>query len=277
MKKIIFTLSLASGLFANLVGGVSIVVKGEAITLYDVKKEMAITSTDAKQASDILIRKKLEEIEMKERKLNVSSTEVYDELKQTAERNNMTINEFYSAVRESNNLSSEQLKERIKERLLSQKLYQTIAYSAMGQPTDAELEEYFKLHSDKFSHPSGFKVIIYAAKSEERLIEKINNPMLYTPDVGENEQELPFNRIAPELAKMLSDTPLNSFTPIIPDGKGEFMSLFIKEVLESTQGSFYAQKENILNEYMSEKREQILGDFFEKLRHNAEITIVRLP
>lgn len=277
MKNIIITMLFSSTLFANLVGGVSIVVKGEPITLYDIKNEMAITSADAKQASDILIRKKLEEIEMKERKLSVSSTEVFDELKQTAERNNMTINEFYSAVRESNNLSSEQLKEKIKERLLSQKLYQAIAYSAMSQPTDTELEEYFKLNSDKFSHPSGFKVIIYAAKSQERLIEKINNPMLYTPDVGENEQELPYNRIAPELAKMLSDTPLNSFTQIIPDGKGDFMSLYIKEILESTQGSFQAQKENILNEYMGEKREQILGDFFEKLRHNAEITIVRLP
>ncbi|MDY0116791.1 MAG: peptidylprolyl isomerase [Sulfurimonadaceae bacterium] len=277
MKKIILTLLFSGALFANLVDGIAIVVKGEAITLSDIKKEMALSKSDAKQASDMLIRKKLEELEMQERKISVTSTEVYEELKQTAERNNMTIDQFYSAVRESNNLSSQELKEKIKERLLSQKLYQTIAYSSMSQPTDKELEEYFKLNQEKFSHPSGFKVIIYAAQNEERLIEKIKNPMLYTPDVGQNEQELPFDRIAPELAKILSKTPINSFTPVVPDANGGFMSLYVSEILESTQGSFEAQKDDILNAYMGEKREQILGDFFEKLRHNAEITIVRLP
>jgi SurA N-terminal domain. len=238
---------------------------------------MALAKTDAKRASDMLIRKKLEELEIQERKINVTPTEVYEEIKLTAARNNLSVDEFYAAVRETNGLSSSELKEKMRERLLSQKLYQSIAYASMSQPSDSEIEEYYRLNKEKFLLPSGFKVMIYGAQSQERLQEKIANPMLYAPDVLTNEQELPYDRISPELASLLAKTPPQSFTPVIPDGKGGFMSFYIQEVLQPKEASFEMQKDAIVNALMAEKREQILGDYFEKLRHNAEIVLVRLP
>ena len=277
MVRIFLPILLSVSLFAEMIEGVAVVVKGEPITLYDVKKEMALAKTDAKKASDMLIRKKLEELEIQERKINVTPTEVYEEIKLTATRNNLSVDEFYAAVRETNGLTSSELKEKMRERLLSQKLYQSIAYASMSQPSDSEIEEYYRLNKEKFSHPSGFKVMIYGAQSQERLQEKISNPMLYTPDVLTNEQELPYDRISPELASLLAKTPPQSFTPVIPDGKGGFMSFYLQEVLQAAEGSLEAQKDAIINALMAEKREQILGDYFEKLRHNAEIVVVRLP
>jgi parvulin-like peptidyl-prolyl isomerase len=277
MVRIFLPILLSVSLFAEMIEGIAVVVKGEPITLYDVKKEMALAKTDAKRASDMLIRKKLEELEIQERKINVTPTEVYEEIKLTAARNNLSVDEFYAAVRETNGLSSSELKEKMRERLLSQKLYQSIAYASMSQPSDSEIEEYYRLNKEKFSHPSGFKVMIYGAQSQERLQEKISNPMLYTPDVLTNEQELPYDRISPELASLLAKTPPQSFTPVIPDGKGGFMSFYLQEVLQAAEGSLEAQKDAIINALMAEKREQILGDYFEKLRHNAEIVVVRLP
>ncbi|MDD2566899.1 MAG: peptidyl-prolyl cis-trans isomerase [Thiovulaceae bacterium] len=277
MVRIFLPILLSVSLFAEMIEGIAVVVKGEPITLYDVKKEMALAKTDAKKASDMLIRKKLEELEIQERKINVTPTEVYEEIKLTAARNNLSVDEFYAAVRETNGLSSSELKEKMRERLLSQKLYQSIAYASMSQPSDSEIEEYYRLNKEKFSHPSGFKVMIYGAQSQERLQEKISNPMLYTPDVLTNEQELPYDRISPELASLLAKTPPQSFTPVIPDGKGGFMSFYLQEVLQAAEGSLEAQKDAIINALMAEKREQILGDYFEKLRHNAEIVVVRLP
>ena len=222
MYKIFLTILLGATLSAELVGGVAVVVKGNAITLSDIKKEMQTSKKNVKSATDVLIRKALENQEIKERKISVSSSEVYDDIKKTAARNKLTLSKFYEAVRDSNGLTSEELKEKIKEKILSQKLYSAIAYSAITEPKDDEVEAYFKSHKESFAHPSGFKVVIYQSKDKSRLQEKIDNPMFYSPDISSNEQELPYDRISPELAKLLEKTALNSFTTVIPDGKETF-------------------------------------------------------
>ena len=84
-----FLIILASGisLSANMVAGVAIVVKERAITLHDIKKEMQVSQVSKEMAINTLVRQKLEEAEIKTRKISVSSTEVYDDIKETAKRN----------------------------------------------------------------------------------------------------------------------------------------------------------------------------------------------
>lgn len=275
MYKIFLTIILATMLNAEIVDGVAVVVKGSAITLYDIKKEMRTSRADAKSATDALIRKTLETLEIKERKISVSSGEVYDDIKKTAARNNLSVSEFYEAVRNSNGLSSSELKEKIKEKLLSQKLYSAIAYTGISQPSEDEIEAYYKSHKNSFAHPSGFKVIIYQSKSKQRLQEKIDNPMFYSPEISSNEQDLPYDRISPELAKLLERTALNSFTAAIPDGKGGYMSFYIKEIESAKETGIDSVRNQIVNMIMAEQREQVLGDYFARLRHNADIKMIR--
>lgn len=277
MYKILLTLLFIVSLNAKMVDGVAVVVKGNAITLYEIKELMKSSNIDAGKAADILIRKKLEESEISERKIEVSSSEVYEDIKQTAARNNMSISDFYEAVRESNGLSSTELKEKIKEKLLSQKLYAAIAYSNISEPSDSEIEEYFELHKEKFAHPSAFSVVIYVAKEKSRLQEKIDNPMFYSADIQTNEQELPYDKISPELASLLERTALNTFTEIVPDGKGGFMSFYIKEIKSAKEAGLESARGQILSLIMAEKREQVLGDYFARLRLNADIQTIRMP
>lgn len=277
MIKIVLTLFFATLLSAELVDGVAVVVKGSPITLFEVKEEMQLSHIDAQKAVDVLIRKKLEELEISEKNINVSTTEVYEDIKQTAQRNSLSVTEFYDAVREANGLSSEQLKEKIKERLLAQKLYSSIAYSSLSEPSDTELQEYYELHKEEFVHPSSFGVVIYGAQDKERLNEKISNIMLYAPDVQMIEQTLAYEKISPELAGLLQKTSLNSFTPIVPDGKGGYMSFYVKEIANTSSDDFEASKEQIVSKMMAEKRDQVLSDYFDRLRHNANIVIVRMP
>ncbi|MCD6433433.1 MAG: peptidyl-prolyl cis-trans isomerase [Sulfurimonas sp.] len=275
MYKIFLTLVFVLSLSAEMVDGVAIVIKGNAITLYDIKKEMQISKVSATRASDNLIRKKLEILEIKERKISVSSGEVYDDLKKTATRNNMSLSNFYKAVRNSSGLSSTELKAKVKDRLLSQKLYAAIAYSSLSEPNENEIEEYFELHKDSFAHPSSFDVVLYVSQDKARLQEKIHNPMFYSPDIKTNEQVLPYDRISPELAKLLERTPLNSFTAVIPNGKGGYMSFYIKEIASAQEMGIESVKNQIINLIMSDKREQVLGDYFARLRHNADIKTIR--
>lgn len=275
MNKILLIMLFALALNAEVYDGVAIVVKDKAITLLDIEKEMQASKVDATKASDILIRQKLEEIETQERNIVVESTEVYDDIKQMAARNNMSISDFYDAVRDANGISSTELKEKVRQKLLSQKLYSAIAYSSLSEPTENEIEEYFELHKEGFTHPAAFTVIIYDAQDREKLQEKVDNPMFYSPEIQTNEQVLPYERISPELASLLERTSLNSFTPVVPNGKGGFMSFYIKGIESAKEGGLESVRTQIVNAIMAEKRELILGDYFARLRHNADINIIR--
>ncbi|WP_428737484.1 peptidylprolyl isomerase [Sulfurimonas sp.] len=277
MRKFLLVLLFAGFLEAKVYDGVAIVVKNEAITLEDIKNEMKASHIDVKSATDILIRQKLEDAEIEERGITVSSSEVYDDITQMASRNNMTISDFYDAIREANGLSSTQLKEKIKQKLLSQKLYSAIAYASMDEPSDEEIHEYFKLHQDDYKHPASFTVVIYDAKSKELLQEKVDNPMFYSPEIATNEQVLPYERISPELATLLSKTELHGFTPVIPNGKGGYMSFYLKSIESAKEGGIESVRNQIVNAIMADKREVVLSDYFARLRDNAEINIIRMP
>lgn len=275
MSKIFLIIFLGLTLNATVYDGVAIVVKDQAITLFEIEKEMQTSKVDAKTAADILIRQQLEAAEIQERNIAVSSSEVYDDIKQMAAKNNMSISDFYDAVRESNGLSSTEFKEKMKQKLLSQKLYSAIAYSSVSEPSEAELQEYYELHADDYKHPSAFSVIIYDAKEKDKLQKKVDNPMFYSPDIATNEQLLPYDRISPELASLLERTALNSFTPVVPNGKGGFMSFYVKEIQAAKEGSFESVRNELANSIMAEKRELVLSDYFARLRHNAEINVIR--
>ncbi len=275
MYKILFFLLVSVLLQASVYDGVAVVVKNRAITLLDIKKEMKNAHIDAKKAVNVLIRQKLEELEIQERKISVSSGEVYDYIKQMASHNHLSISAFYDAVRNSNGLSSMEFKKKIKQKLLSQKLYQAITYSSLSEPSEEEVSEYFDLHKDNFKHPVSFTVMIYATKERNLLQKKVNNPMFYSSKIQTDEQVLPYTKISPELAQLLEKTAVNSFTPIIPNGKGGFMSFYIKEVTLAKNSELESVHTQIVNLIMEEQREEILSDYFAKLKNSADINMIR--
>ena len=275
MYKLLFTLLLTTLLNAAVYDGVAIVVKDKAITLYEIRQTMKENHIDAKKAADMLIRQQLEAFEIEDRKITVSSTEVYDDIKKMASRNNMNISDFYDAVRDSNGMSSTDLKAKIKQKLLSQKLYQAIAYSSLSEPSDEEIKEYYDLHKDNYKHPSAFTVIIYDSKDKNALQTKVDNPMFYSPEIQTNEQILPYDKISPELAQLLERTPVSTFTNVIPNGKGGFMSFYVKEIESAKEGGLESVRNQIMNSIMAEQREQVLSDYFARLKHNADINVIR--
>ena len=277
MIKIFLLLMLCVLANAAVYDGVAIVVEDKAITLLDIQKEMQENHIDAKKAADILIRKKLEAMEIAKRNISVSDSEVYDDIEKIAQANGLTISQLYDAVRERNGLSSEEFKAKIRQKLLSQKLFSSIAMSSLSEPTDEEIKEYYELHKKDFDHPASFSVIISESKDKNTLQEKIDNPMFYAPDIKTQEQVLSYNRISPQLAKVLEKTPQDHFTPILPDGKGGFMILYVKSATKSKEVDLQGLKPQIMNAIMAQKREAVLSDYFARLRDNADINIIRLP
>ncbi len=278
MRKIFLALLVAFGLDAKMVGGASVVVKGELITIADVEKEMTQSGSNAKTAIDVLIRKKLEFIEADERKISVTTTDVHADIKQMATANNMTLDEFYAAIRESNGLSSDELKVKIKEKLISQKLYSAIAYSSMSEPTQKEIISYFDLHKSKFVHPKSFTVISYTASDKGLLAKKVSLPMFFSQDIKESEKKLYYDKISTQLAKLLESTKPDSFTSIVQTDKKSFTTFFVKEVEGADESKTYKDYQDaISSQITADKREQVLSDYFARLRNNTEIKVLREP
>ena len=278
MHKLLFILFLLLGtLDAKIVDGVAILVKDSPISLYEVKEMMKEAHVGEDKAVQILIRKKLEELEIESRNLQVTRKEVYADIEKMAEQNKMSMMQLYDAVQKSNNLSEHAFKEKIKEKLLNQKLYSSIAYSQMAEPSQSEIEEYYELHKAEFSHPERYEVMVYMTGDKARLQEKIDNPMFYSPEIKTDNASIEHEKINPQLAQLLQNTKAGSFTPIMPNPSGGFMSFYLKDKKgEKTQklDSLRAQIKNII---MGSQRANVLDDYFARARLKADIQMLRLP
>ncbi len=277
MYKILFFILLCVSIEAKMIDGVAILVQDEPITILEITQAMALSQQDQAKTIDFLIRKKLENQEIKTRKITLNDEEVIEEIKRMAAQNSMSVKEFYEAVASSQNLSSDQVQQEMKERLLSQKLFQSIAYTRMDEPSEQEIKDYYELNKAKFNHPQSFSTIIYESKAQNLLQQKIDNPMFYSAEIGSKEQLFEYNKIAPQLANLLEKTPINQFSEIIPNGKDGFVTFYIQDVAKAQEFKLESMRAQIENMIMAEKREQVLREYFDRARLNANIQTLRLP
>lgn len=277
MRSLTLSALLATFLWSAPIGGVAVLVKNSPITLFEVQQEMKLSGTDAKQSADTLIRKKLEQLEASEKKITVSSAEINEELARMAAQNNLSQEQFLNAMQTVRGLSEKDLRARIEESVRGQKLYSAIAFSKMGQPTAEEENEYYQLHLDEFSRPESFDVTTYISPSQEALTAKIADPMRHIDIIQSKDENIPYNKINPQLAQILNKTPNGSFSPILPNGKNGFMSFYIRDKNNVITENLESIRPQISNAIVGEKRNQVLNDYFTRLRLSADIKVVRLP
>lgn len=252
-------------------------VKNSPITLYEVQQEMKQSKTSAQQSADTLIRKKLEQLEATEKKITVSSAEVKEELERMAKQNDLSLEKFLDAMQTARGINQSELKEKIEENIRGQKLYSSIAFSKMAQPTANEEAEYYQLHLDEFSQPEQYVVTTYFAASAEALQTKIDDPMRNVESVASKDENIPSKAINPQLAQILNKIEVGKFSPILPNGKNSFMSFYMKDKPNIITENIDSVRPQIDNAIMGEKRNQVLNDYFTRLRLSADIQVLRLP
>lgn len=277
MRSLTLSTLLASFLWSAPIGGVAVLVKNTPITLYEVQQEMKQSGTDATRSADTLIRKKLEQLEAAEKKITVTPAEIQEELGRMAAQNNLTMEQFLDAMQTVRGLSHNDLKAKIEESIRGQKLYSSIAFSKMAQPTPEEEAEYYHLHLDDFSIPESFDVTSYMANTQEALQAKITDPMHNVEGLVSKDETIPYSSINPKFAQMLNKTPQGSFTPVLPNGQNGFMSFYIRSKNNVVTENLDSIRPQISNAILGEKREQVLNDYFTRLRLSADIKILRLP
>lgn len=277
MRSLTLSTLLATFLWSAPIGGVAVLVKNSPITLYEVSQEMKQSGTNATQSTDTLIRKKLEQLEAEEKKITVTTAEINEELNRMASQNNLSMEQFLNAMQNVRGLSEKDLKAKVEETIKGQKLYSAIAFSKMGQPSAEEEAEYYQLHLNDFSRPESFDVTTYFSASQETLAAQIADPMRHMEAIQTKEENIPFGKINPQLAQILNKTPNGSFSPILPNGKNGFMSFYMRDKQNVITESLDSVRPQIANAIIGEKRNQVLNDYFTKLRLSADIKVLRLP
>lgn len=277
MRSITLSTLLATFLWSAPIGGVAVLVKNNPITLYEVQQEMKQSGATANQSADNLIRKKLEQLEASEKKIAVTSAEINEELARMAAQNNLSQEQFLNAMQSVRGLSEKELRAKVEETLRGQKLYSSIAFSKMAQPTAEEEAEYYQLHLDEFSRPESFDVTTYVSPSQEALAAKIADPMRHIEVIQSKDETIPYNKINPQLAQILNKTPNGSFSPILPNGKNGFMSFYLRDKNNVITENLESMRPQISNAIIGEKRNQVLNDYFTRLRLSADIKVLRLP
>lgn len=277
MRLITLSTLLAAYLWSAPIGGVAVLVKNTPITLYEIEQEMKQSGTSANQSADTLIRKKLEQLEAKEKKITVSSAEINEELERMAAQNKLSMEQFLNAMQTVRGLSEKDLRAKVEEGIKGQKLYSSITFSKMGQPTAEEENEYYQLHMDEFSRPESFEVTSYVSSSQEALSAKIADPMRHIESIESKDETIPYAKINPQLAQLLNKIPNGSFSPILPNGKNGFMSFYMRDKLNVVTENIDTVRPQIANAILGEKRSQVLNDYFTRLRLSADIKVLRLP
>lgn len=277
MRPILFSTLLASFLWSAPIGGVAILVKNSPITLHEIEVEMKQSGLNATQSSDVLIRKKLEQLEANEKKISVTPVEIQEELERMAKQNNLSMEQFLDAMKTVRGLSETDLKSRVEENIKGQKLYNAVAFSKMGQPTAEEEADYYQLHIDEFSHADRYDVTAYFAPSQEALQAKISDPMRHIDAIQSKDESFAHGSINPQLAQILNKLQAGQFSPILPNGKNGFVAFYLKEKQNVTLEPLDSIRPQIANAIMGEKRNQVLNDYFTRLRLSADIKVLRLP
>ncbi len=277
MYKIFLLLLFSIVLNAKIIDSVAIVVQHQPITTLDIAQTMQKDGISRKKAINLLIRQKLEAIEIKQRDITVTYQEVLQEIKRIAKLNHMNVEQFYTALQNSDDLTPKQIQKKTKKRLLNQKLFQAIAFAHMYKPSKQEIKNYFELHKREFEPPSSYVVIIYSSTIKALLQRKVTNPMFYSPRISSENKTFITSKIAPGLATILASTKLNRFSKIIPNNKLGYISFYLKQKGKPIKVTLLNIKAQIKNKLMMQKREEVLSEYFKRLRLNIDITILKLP
>ncbi|SFV53932.1 hypothetical protein MNB_SV-13-447 [hydrothermal vent metagenome] len=147
--------------------------------------------------------------------------------------------------------------------------------SSISRPDDSELRTYYNEHKEQFSSAGvQMSLVVYLAPSVEKIKEAIANPMQPIQGVQKKNILASSNEMPPQLLELINKTPINSFTSPIKTPQG-VIAYFVKSK-GTQQGGFEAVKNAVANRWMQEQRVQAGQDFFNKLKSNAKIRVIRL-
>ena len=266
----LFSLFVASSVFSapSLVNGIAFFVNGNPVTLLDVYKVQQRDKVEQNIAVDILINEKLHEEEIKKHNIIVTELELSDELNAIAKQNKTTSTQLESYIR-TNGGNWESYKD-------ERKLYQIISQESLKMVNEDELRNYYNAHKEEFSIPQSIDVKKFFSKEGAALETLVKSGGKTIPKgIGQENEVLQIAALNPQIVPAFVQGKVGTFTPIYPVGE-DFITFLIEAKNNPSLAPFENVRDIILQKIMSQKEDYLIYEYFEKLRSDAKVNIIRL-
>ena len=270
MKKILIFL-LFFFLHAKIVDEIVAVVGNSPITSYDVETLSKNLNIPKNKALNILIDKKIIENEIKKRGISVEDYEIEEAMENIAKRNNLTLFEFKNILAQRGEL--ELFRKKLKENLLKQKLFNEIVNSKL-KISPQEVKNYYETHKDEFSVFKTIQVTKYEANNPEILKRLFSNPYYDNPQIKVKTEVFSSKDLSLDKLFLFKNTKEGQFTPIVNDGLN-YVTYYVSNKSGKIYLPFERVRSMILNKLMQQKRNEILKDYFDKIKNSLDIKIYK--
>ncbi|WRC93310.1 SurA protein [Helicobacter pylori] len=257
----------------KVVGGISLLVNGSPITLYQIQEEQEKSKVSKAQARDRLIAERIKNQEIERLKIHVDDDKLDQEMAMMAQQQGMDLDHFKQMLMAEGHYKL--YRDQLKEHLEMQELLRNILLTNVDTSSETKMREYYNKHKEQFSIPTEIETVRYTSTSQEDLERAMADPNLEIPGVSKANEKIEMKTLNPQIAQVFISHEQGSFTPVMNGGGGQFITFYIKEKKGKNEVSFSQAKQFIAQKLVEESKDKILEEHFEKLRVKSRIVTIR--
>ncbi|GAA7459608.1 hypothetical protein ID1052_08590 [Helicobacter pylori] len=257
----------------KVVGGISLLVNGSPITLYQIQEEQKKSKVSKAQARDRLIAEHIKNQEIERLKIHVDDDKLDQEMAMMAQQQGMDLDHFKQMLMAEGHYKL--YRDQLKEHLEMQELLRNILLTNVDTSSETKMREYYNKHKEQFSIPTEIETVRYTSTSQEDLERAMADPNLEIPGVSKANEKIEMKTLNPQIAQVFISHEQGSFTPVMNGGGGQFITFYIKEKKGKNEVSFSQAKQFIAQKLVEESKDKILEEHFEKLRVKSRIVMIR--
>ncbi|MGL2844114.1 SurA protein [Helicobacter pylori] len=257
----------------KVVGGISLLVNGSPITLYQIQEEQEKSKVSKAQARNRLIAERIKNQEIERLKIHVDDDKLDQEMAMMAQQQGMDLDHFKQMLMAEGHYKL--YRDQLKEHLEMQELLRNILLTNVDTSSETKMREYYNKHKEQFSIPTEIETVRYTSTNQEDLERAMADPNLEVPGVSKANEKIEMKTLNPQIAQVFISHEQGSFTPVMNGGGGQFITFYIKEKKGKNEVSFSQAKQFIAQKLVEESKDKILEEHFEKLRVKSRIVMIR--
>lgn len=254
---------------AAMIDGIAVVVEGEPITTAEIRAIEKQMNVSKEEATNLLIQDRLQKSAMKDIAIDESAIDA--KIANIATQNNLTIPKMQKILEEQGTPWAK-YRSSIKDAMKKEKFFQENILNTIPTPSDDELMLLYKNHKEEFAAPASVNLIEYSAATEEsikKFLETKNETGIKSQTIKKSTKTL-----NSALLGTILQTQDGSFTRPINAGD-KYISYKVLSKEGSTAMPFEAAKGAVAAKWRQQQQGQALKDYFEKLKTNADVQILR--
>lgn len=254
---------------AKMVDAIALIVEGEPVTTAEIRAVEKQMQVSKEEATNLLIQDRLQKSAMKD--VTIAEADIDAKIADIAAQNNLTVPKMQKILQEQGTTWTK-YRSSVRDAMKKERFYQENVVNTIPTPSEDELKIFYRNHQEEFSIPASVNLIEYSATSEEsikKFLQTKNTKGIQSRSVTKSTKDL-----NPALLGSILQTQDGSFTRPLNAG-----DRYISYKVLSKQGKinmpFEAAQGAVAAKWKQQQQGKALKDYFEKLKTNADIQILR--